>query len=217
MDSIVNQLLADYRELPQRQAPAAPAGDLSWSGRRGNWCAPAERPARVAGYVAPGAAHRELFHPDPAPPRAGFDARYSVPERRGRADPDAARLDRAEQTRCGRRTRQSLPVPALTPRPDVPKRNVLFVILESVRADATCIEHDPELPAHRGHATGSSRALSVHADALDGRRARRSRWRCCGRALRPIEDRETLAHLAARSSTTRGRSATTRRSGPART
>ena len=36
------------------------------------------------------------------------------------------------------RARQSLPVPALHPRA-TPQRNVLFVILESVRADATCI------------------------------------------------------------------------------
>jgi glucan phosphoethanolaminetransferase (alkaline phosphatase superfamily) len=40
------------------------------------------------------------------------------------------------------RARNSLPLPALE-RADVPKRNVLFVILESVRADATCVEHDP--------------------------------------------------------------------------
>ena len=38
--------------------------------------------------------------------------------------------------------RHSLPVPALTPHPSHP-RNVLLVLLESVRADATCIDYDP--------------------------------------------------------------------------
>ena len=40
------------------------------------------------------------------------------------------------------RARTSLPVPPLT-RANVPKRNVVFVILESVRADSTCIEPEP--------------------------------------------------------------------------
>jgi len=40
------------------------------------------------------------------------------------------------------RARQSLPVPTLHPVP-TPKRNVLFVILESVRADATCVGYEP--------------------------------------------------------------------------
>ena len=38
--------------------------------------------------------------------------------------------------------RQSLPVPRLTPHPSHP-RNVLLVLLESVRADAACIDYDP--------------------------------------------------------------------------
>ncbi|HMJ14280.1 MAG TPA: sulfatase-like hydrolase/transferase, partial [Polyangiaceae bacterium] len=40
------------------------------------------------------------------------------------------------------RVRESLPVAPLEPHPAKP-RNVLFVILESVRADSACIEHDP--------------------------------------------------------------------------
>ncbi len=39
--------------------------------------------------------------------------------------------------------RHSLPVPALVPHPARP-RNVLFLLLESVRADATCIGYDPD-------------------------------------------------------------------------
>jgi glucan phosphoethanolaminetransferase (alkaline phosphatase superfamily) len=39
--------------------------------------------------------------------------------------------------------RHSLPLPRLTPHPARP-RNVLFVLLESVRADATCIGYDPD-------------------------------------------------------------------------
>jgi len=39
--------------------------------------------------------------------------------------------------------RHSLPVPPLTPRPSH-RRNVLLVLLESVRSDATCIDYDPE-------------------------------------------------------------------------
>lgn len=38
--------------------------------------------------------------------------------------------------------RSSLPVPALTARPPL-RRNVLLVILESARADAVCVAHDP--------------------------------------------------------------------------
>ena len=41
------------------------------------------------------------------------------------------------------RARESMPVPPLRPIA-TPKRNVLFVILESVRADATCIDYDPD-------------------------------------------------------------------------
>jgi glucan phosphoethanolaminetransferase (alkaline phosphatase superfamily) len=42
------------------------------------------------------------------------------------------------------RLRESLPVPPLTRASAAPKRNVVFVIAESVRASATCIEHDEE-------------------------------------------------------------------------
>ena len=41
------------------------------------------------------------------------------------------------------RARESMPVPPLTPAAGTPRRNVLFVILESTRADAACIDYEP--------------------------------------------------------------------------
>ncbi|HXK18437.1 MAG TPA: sulfatase-like hydrolase/transferase, partial [Polyangiaceae bacterium] len=88
------------------------------------------------------------------------------------------------------RARNSLPVPPLT-RAAVPKRNVLFIILESVRADTTCIEHDPS--CKRTEATNNlvpDRYPFTQMRSMDSCTAISLAVLWSG--IRPIESRDTL-------------------------
>jgi len=139
-DSVVNQLLADYGNyLRAKLPPLCIALTLVWLARR--WLRAPRVRARITGLVAPvliaasfaiPAQHRHL---QAAPP----DVLYL----NAVGGLVATQLGWSEQSNQMRpRARESLPVPALQPVP-TPKRNVLFVILESVRADATCISYEP--------------------------------------------------------------------------
>ena len=139
-DSVVNQLLADYGNyLRAKLPPLCIALALVWLTRR--WLRAPRVRARISGALAPAlviasfaipAQHRHL---QAAPP----DVLYL----NAVGGLLATQLGLSEQSNQMRpRARESLPVPALHPAP-TPKRNVLFVILESVRADATCIEYEP--------------------------------------------------------------------------
>jgi glucan phosphoethanolaminetransferase (alkaline phosphatase superfamily) len=141
MDSVVNQLVADLPNYLIAKLPVlAFAVVVVWVGRR------LVRPRRKAGRIASGLAPALLV------------ASFFIPTQHRHvqaATPDmlymhavgglirtqAGLTDQSNQVRP--RARESLPVPALTARPPAP-RNVLFVILESVRSDSTCVEYRPD-------------------------------------------------------------------------
>ena len=139
-DSVVNQLLADFGNyLRAKLPPLCVALTLVWLARR--WLRAPRLRARITGFLAPAmvvasfvipAQHRHL---QAAPP----DVLYL----NAVGGLLATQFGLSEQSNQMRpRARESLPVPPLHPA-QTPKRNVLFVILESVRADATCVEYEP--------------------------------------------------------------------------
>ncbi|MEI9953980.1 MAG: sulfatase-like hydrolase/transferase [Pseudomonadota bacterium] len=140
-DSVVNQLLADYGNyLRAKLPPLCVALTLLWLA--GRWLRSPTRRAKVTAFLAPALVvasfvipvqHRHL---QAAPP----DVLY-LNAVGGLLATQFGLSEQANQMRP--RARESLPVPALHPAP-TPKRNVLLVILESVRADATCIGYEPD-------------------------------------------------------------------------
>jgi glucan phosphoethanolaminetransferase (alkaline phosphatase superfamily) len=140
-DSVINQLLADFGNyLRAKLPPLCIAVGLVWVTRRA--LRPRQFSARLAGAIAPfllvatffiPAQHRHL---QAAPP----DVLY-LNAIGGLLETQFGLTEQSNQMRP--RARQSMPVPPLKPA-KTPERNVLFVILESVRADATCIEYDPD-------------------------------------------------------------------------
>ena len=139
-DSVINQLLADFGNyLRAKLPPLCIALMLVWLTRR--WLRAPRRSARSTGFIAPVlvaasfAIPTQHRHLQAAPP----DVLY-LNAVGGLLATQFGWSEQANQMRP--RARESLPVPTLHPAP-TPKRNVLFVILESVRADATCIDYEP--------------------------------------------------------------------------
>jgi glucan phosphoethanolaminetransferase (alkaline phosphatase superfamily) len=142
VESVVNQLFADIGNYLKAKLPVlALALGVVWAGRR------TIRPRRTTGRAATVLAPLFLI------------ATFFIPTQHRHVQasmPDVLYLNAiggllrtqlgfTEQSNQLRpRLRESLPVAPLTPAAGTPKRNVLFVILESVRASATCIEHDPD-------------------------------------------------------------------------
>jgi glucan phosphoethanolaminetransferase (alkaline phosphatase superfamily) len=140
-DSVINQLMADFGNyLRAKLPPLCIAVALIWVARR--WLRPSRWRARVTGYLAPNLLIASFFipaqhrHLQAAPP----DVLY-LNAVGGLISTQLGFTEQSNQMRP--RARQSMPVPALQPVP-TPRRNVLFVILESVRADATCIDYEPD-------------------------------------------------------------------------
>ncbi|HEY2410202.1 MAG TPA: hypothetical protein VGI10_29560, partial [Polyangiaceae bacterium] len=140
-DSVINQLFADLRNyLRAKTPPFLIALLLVWLGRR--WLRPRRARARVTGILAPFALVAAFFiptqhrHLQAATP----DVLY-LNAVGGLLETQFGLSEQSNQLRP--RARQSLPVPLLVRAPG-PERNVLFVILESVRADSTCIAYDPD-------------------------------------------------------------------------
>jgi glucan phosphoethanolaminetransferase (alkaline phosphatase superfamily) len=140
-DSIVNQLLADFGNyLRAKLPPLCIALTLLWL--TGRWLRPPRRRAKLSAFLAPAllvasfAIPTQHRHLQAAPP----DVLY-LNALGGLLATELGLSEQASQMRP--RTRESLPVPALHPAV-TPKRNVLFVILESVRADATCLGYEPD-------------------------------------------------------------------------
>lgn len=139
-DSVINQLLADYANYVRAKLPPlCIALILVWTARR--WLRPRRGRARLTGIIAPVCVLASFFiptqhrHLQAAPP----DVLY-LNAVGGLLETQLGFTEQSNQMRP--RARQSLPVPPLQPRA-TPPRNVLFVILESVRADATCISYEP--------------------------------------------------------------------------
>lgn len=141
-DSVVNQLSADLSNyVLAKLPPFMLALALVWAGRR--VLQPRQRPARLAGVLAPLALVSSLFIPT-----QHRHAQASTPDVLylhavgGLIRTQLGLTEQSNQTRP--RARASLPVPPLERDPSAPARNVLFFILESVRADSVCAEHDPD-------------------------------------------------------------------------
>ena len=139
-DSVLNQLLADYGNyLRAKLPPLCVALGLIWTARR--VLRPRRRRVRATGVLAPVVVVASFFipvqhrHLQAAPP----DVLY-LNAVGGLLETQFGWSEQSKQLRP--RARESLPVPPLRPAV-TPKRNVLFVILESVRADATCIGYEP--------------------------------------------------------------------------
>jgi glucan phosphoethanolaminetransferase (alkaline phosphatase superfamily) len=141
-ESVINQLFADFANYLRAKLPILVLTlALVWLGRRA--MRPRRLPATVATWLAPlvlagsfvvPTQHRHVQASTP-------DVLY-LNAIGGLLATQFGFTEQSNQLRP--RLRASLPVPPLAIAPGTPKRNVLFVILESVRADATCIEHDPE-------------------------------------------------------------------------
>ena len=139
-DSVVNQLLADFGNyLRAKLPPLCVALTLVWLSRR--WLRAPQQRARVSGFLAPVmvlasfAIPTQHRHLQAAPPDVLYlNAVGGLLATEFGLSPQSAQMRP--------RARESLPVPPLHPAP-TPKRNVLLVILESVRADATCVEFEP--------------------------------------------------------------------------
>jgi len=140
MDSVVNQLLADIGNyLQAKLPPLLMAVFLVWLGRR--VVRPARFPSRVVGPLAPALLVASFFIPTHhRSEQASTPDTLYLHAVGGLLRTQLGFTDQSNQLRP--RARNSRPVPPLE-RAAVPARNVLFVILESVRADSTCIEHDP--------------------------------------------------------------------------
>lgn len=141
MDSVLNQLFADIGNYVKANLPPfLLAIGLLVVGRR--VIRPRRRPALVALCLAPLLLIASLFiptqhrHLQAATP----DVLY-LHAVGGLVRTQLGMTDQSNQVRP--RTRDSLPVPALTSNVKTP-RNIVFVILESVRADAACIVPDAE-------------------------------------------------------------------------
>jgi len=141
MDSVVNQLFADIGNYLRANAPPLIAAILLLVLSR-RVIRPRRIPAAIAVSVAPLLAIGSFFVPT-----QHRHMQASTPDVLylnavgGLIRTQLGYTDQSHQLRP--RVRNSMPVAKLAPKAFA-KRNVVFVILESVRADATCIEYDPE-------------------------------------------------------------------------
>lgn len=140
-DSVLNQLWADIENYAMAKLwPLTLSLLLLWLGRR--VLLPRRRPAVVAGALAPFLLVASFFIPT-----QHRHAQASTPDVLylhavgGLIRTQFGFTEQSNQIRP--RARESLPVPPLKRDAALPPRNVLFVILESVRADAVCATYDP--------------------------------------------------------------------------
>ena len=188
MDSVMNQLFADIGNYLTAKAPPLIAAIVMLVLAR-RVIRPRRIPGIVACYVAPvlligscfiPAQHRHI--------QAATPGVLYLNAVGGLIRTQLGLTDQSNQLRP--RARESLPVETLTGKPHSP-RNVVLVILESVRADAACIDHDPECQR-----TGASNRLLPKRFGLNQMRSLDSStaislavlWA----GLLPTEDRETL-------------------------
>jgi len=140
-DSVLNQLVADLGNyLRAKLPPFVLSILLVWAARR--WVRPQRRLALWAGALAPILLVGSFFVPT-----QHRQTQASTPDVLylnavgGLLRTQLGMTEQSNQLRP--RARASLAVPALERASDVPKRNVVLVILESVRADSVCSEYSP--------------------------------------------------------------------------
>ncbi|HET9958637.1 MAG TPA: sulfatase-like hydrolase/transferase [Polyangiaceae bacterium] len=141
-DSVLNQLFADIGNYARAKLPPfIGALLLLWFARR--LLRPRRRFALIVGALAPLLLIGSFFIPT-----QHRHAQASTPDVLylhavgGLLRTQFGLTDESNQVRP--RARASLPVPPLARAAEAPPRNVVFVILESVRADSVCIEPDPD-------------------------------------------------------------------------
>jgi glucan phosphoethanolaminetransferase (alkaline phosphatase superfamily) len=188
MDSVLNQLVADLGNyLRAKLPPFGLALLVLWAARR--VIRPSRLPALVLSPLAPLLLVGSFFIPTQhRSEQASTPDTLYLNAIGGLLRTQLGFTDQSNQLRP--RARVSLPVPPLT-RAAVPKRNVLFIILESVRADTTCIEHDPS--CKRTEATNNlvpERFPFTQMRSMDSCTAISLAVLWSG--IRPIESRETL-------------------------
>jgi len=142
MDSVVNQLFADIGNYLRAKVPVLVAAvGVLFVARR--VLRPRRSFARVAGVLAPIVLVASFFVPT-----QNRHVQASTPDVLylnavgGLLRTQFGFTEQSNQLRP--RLRESMPVPPLTRSPLAPKRNVVFVILESVRASAACSAFDPD-------------------------------------------------------------------------
>lgn len=188
MDSVLNQLFADIGNYLKAKAPPLIAAvAILILARR--VIRPRRVPGIVACYVAPVLVIASFFiptqhrHIQAATP----DVLY-LHAVGGLIRTQLGLTDQSNQLRP--RQRDSLPVEQLTAKPHSP-RNVMLIILESVRADAACIDYDPECQR-----TGATNQLLPKRFGLNQMRSLDSSTAISLAVLwagvLPTEDRETL-------------------------
>jgi len=188
MDSVLNQLFADIGNYLKAKAPPLVGAILMLILAR-RVIRPKRIPSIVACYVAPVLVIASFFiptqhrHIQAATP----DVLY-LHAVGGLIRTQLGLTDQSNQLRP--RPRESLPVDKLTAKPATP-RNVVLMILESVRADAACIEYDPECQR-----TGTSNQLVPKRFPLNQLRSLDSSTAISLAVLwagvLPTEDRDTL-------------------------
>ena len=188
MDSVVNQLAADLGNyLRAKLPPFFLACLLVWAARR--VIRPSRTPASFLAPAAPLLLIGSFFIPTQyRSEQASTPDTLYLNAVGGLLRTQLGFTDQSHQLRP--RARNSLPVPALVRAP-VPKRNVLYVILESVRADSTCIAHEPG--CKRTEATNNllpERFPFTQMRSMDSCTAISLAVLWSG--LRPIESRDTL-------------------------
>ena len=188
MDSVLNQLFADIGNYLKAKGPPLVAAIVMLVLAR-RVIRPSRIPAIVACYLAPVLVIASFFiptqhrHVQAATP----DVLY-LHAVGGLIRTQLGLTDQSNQLRP--RSRDSLPVEPLSGKPPTP-RNVVLVILESVRADAACIEYDPDCQR-----TGITNRLLPKRFPLNQMRALDSSTAISLAVLwagvLPTEDRETL-------------------------
>ncbi len=140
-DSVVGQLLADFRNYLMVKLPVLLLGvALVWLGR--HVLRPRRRTVRIATVVAPVVVLATFFIPTQHRHlQAATPDMLYMQSVGGLLATELGFTEESQKLRP--RPRESLPVPKLTAKPAKP-RNVLFVILESVRADAACVDYEED-------------------------------------------------------------------------
>lgn len=188
MDSVVNQLFADIGNYAKAKLPPFVLSiALVWAARR--TVNPTHKKARVVTVLAPIVLVAAFFIPTQHRHlQAATPDMLYLNAIGGLIRTQLGFTDQSHQLRP--KPRNSLPVPKLT-RASTPPRNVLFIILESVRRDAVCVEYEPGCKL-----TEATNELLPNRHPLTQMRSMDS---CTAISLavlwsgvRPVEDREVL-------------------------
>ena len=144
MDSVINQLLADIRQLPHREDCRRCASRSPSFGWRVASCDRVDVPREIAGVLAPHLRRRLVLHSRRSTATCKRPRRTCCTWRPSEVSSGRSWVSPINRSRFAHAPGSRCPVVLAAPPPAGRRPNVLFVILESVRADAVCIEPDPD-------------------------------------------------------------------------